>query len=177
MLDCLPLPADMASYSALQVLALAAIVTPNQDIAFMVAVTWTALNLLLSNLMVRYVDMKQQWLSQLRYLSAMGYAFSGLARGEFYGLVYQCSDGVFDSGMNELMRSLFPNTELLQSALFTKAVKNAGTDCVMDMDAVVDYFSLTMPVGLSILILIAYLIIMHVLCFFGLVSATKKEKR
>jgi hypothetical protein len=48
------------------VLAFAAAVTPNQDLAFMVAIAWTAVNLLMSNFMVRYADMTQVWLSQLR---------------------------------------------------------------------------------------------------------------
>lgn len=32
----------------------------------MLAIAWTAINLLLSNFMVRYVDMSQNWFSQLR---------------------------------------------------------------------------------------------------------------
>jgi hypothetical protein len=39
-------PADFGS--APQVLALAAVITPNQDIAFMIAIAWTAVNLLMS---------------------------------------------------------------------------------------------------------------------------------
>lgn len=50
----------------LQVLAFAAVVTPNQDVAFMLAIGWTAVNLLMSNFMVRYKDMTQVWFSQLR---------------------------------------------------------------------------------------------------------------
>jgi hypothetical protein len=49
-----------------QVLAFAAVVTPNQDVAFMLAIAWTAVNLLMSNFMVRYKDMTQSWFSQLR---------------------------------------------------------------------------------------------------------------
>lgn len=53
----------------MQVLSFAAVVTPNQDMAFMIAIAWTAVNLLMSNFMVRYVDMTQQWLSQLKYVT------------------------------------------------------------------------------------------------------------
>lgn len=49
-----------------QVLTLAAVVMPNQDLAFMAAIGWTAINLLMSNFMVRYKDFNQQWFSQLR---------------------------------------------------------------------------------------------------------------
>lgn len=62
----LPLPLSCLSTPPRQVLAFAAVVTPNQDTAFMVAIAWTAVNLLMSNFMVRYADMTQQWLSQLR---------------------------------------------------------------------------------------------------------------
>ena len=51
----------------LQVLTFTAVVMPNQDLAFMGAIAWTALNLLLSNFMMRYVDIGQAWFSQLRY--------------------------------------------------------------------------------------------------------------
>jgi hypothetical protein len=49
-----------------QVLTLTAVVMPNEDLAFMGAIAWTAINLLLSNFMVRYVDMTNRWLSYLR---------------------------------------------------------------------------------------------------------------
>lgn len=50
----------------LQVLSFTAVVMPNQDLAFMGAIAWTAINLLMSNFMVRFRDMDQQWLSQLK---------------------------------------------------------------------------------------------------------------
>ncbi len=43
-----------------------AVVMPNQDTAFMLAILWTAINLLLSNFMIRCNTMKQVWLSELR---------------------------------------------------------------------------------------------------------------
>jgi hypothetical protein len=66
----------------MQVLSFAAVVTPNQDMAFMIAIAWTAVNLLMSNFMVRYVDMTQQWLSQLKYvtIAAMSAPAAGCRR-------------------------------------------------------------------------------------------------
>lgn len=49
-----------------QVLTFTAVVMPNQDLAFMGAIAWTAVNLLMSNFMVRYVDIGVGWFSQLR---------------------------------------------------------------------------------------------------------------
>jgi len=51
----------------LQVLTLTAVLMPNQDLAFMIAIAWTAINLLMANFMYRYRDMTQVWLSQLRW--------------------------------------------------------------------------------------------------------------
>ena len=51
---------------AQQVLSLAAIVTPNQEAAFSLAIVWTAVCLQLSNYVIRYADMQMAWLSQLR---------------------------------------------------------------------------------------------------------------
>lgn len=42
---------------------------PNQDLAFMGAIAWTAINLLMSNFMVRFADINQGWFSQLRCVS------------------------------------------------------------------------------------------------------------
>jgi hypothetical protein len=50
----------------LQVLTFTAVVAPNQDLAFMGAIAWTAINLLMSNFMVRYNDITQVWFSQLK---------------------------------------------------------------------------------------------------------------
>lgn len=51
-----------------QVLTFTAVVAPNQDLAFMGAIAWTAINLLMSNFMVRYAEINQIWFSQLRWV-------------------------------------------------------------------------------------------------------------
>jgi hypothetical protein len=56
-----------------QVLTFTAVVAPNQDLAFMGAIAWTAINLLMSNFMVRYNDINQVWFSQLRYVWCSGW--------------------------------------------------------------------------------------------------------
>lgn len=60
------LPSACVSVLLLQVLTFTAVVMPNQDLAFMGAIAWTAINLLMSNFMVRYQDIDQRWFSQLR---------------------------------------------------------------------------------------------------------------
>ncbi len=61
-------------------LHLAATLTPNQDMAFMLAILWTAVNLLMSNYFVTYSQIAYGWFSQLRYLSAVGFAFDGVTQ-------------------------------------------------------------------------------------------------
>lgn len=58
-----------------QFLSFAAIVTPSQDFAFMLTIFWTALNLLIANFFILYRQMTLYGLSQLRYISAMNFAF------------------------------------------------------------------------------------------------------
>ncbi len=60
----------------------AAVATPNQDTAFMVAIAWTAVNILMSNYLVRYADMRMPWLpAALRWFSVMAWTFQGMAGG------------------------------------------------------------------------------------------------
>lgn len=47
-------------------LTFTAMVMPNQDLAFMGAIVWTAINLLMDNHSMRFVDIGVPWFSQLR---------------------------------------------------------------------------------------------------------------
>jgi hypothetical protein len=38
------------------------------------------------------------WLTQLRYVSAMYFGLEALVLNEFYGLTYDCSSGMGDTG-------------------------------------------------------------------------------
>eukprot|EP00878_Enallax_costatus_P000100 GHUV01000134.1.p1 GENE.GHUV01000134.1~~GHUV01000134.1.p1 ORF type:complete len:870 (+),score=236.10 GHUV01000134.1:1054-3663(+) len=161
---------------AAQVLSFAAVVTPNQDLAFMLAIAWTAINLLLSNFMVRYVDMTQNWFSQLRYLSAMGYAFEGYSRAEFLGVTYSCAGGLAPS-IIAYIPTFLPNTSQINSPLVQNALKNPGSNCTVRLDSILDYFQLFRPFWMVSVILIGYLGFFHVLTYFGFIWLTKKEKR
>ncbi len=46
----------------------------------MLAILWTAVNLLMSNYFVTYTQITYGWFSQLRYLSAVGFAFDGVTQ-------------------------------------------------------------------------------------------------
>ena len=77
----------------LQVLHLAATVTPNQDAAFMLAIAFTAMNILLSNFFIPFEMIELSWVSWLRWLSAMGYTWNGLTKLEFQNRDFSCADG------------------------------------------------------------------------------------
>ncbi|WIA12817.1 hypothetical protein OEZ85_006447 [Tetradesmus obliquus] len=161
---------------AAQVLAFAAVVTPNQDVAFMLAIAWTAVNLLMSNFMVRYKDMTQVWFSQLRYISAMGYAFEGYAQAEFKGIKYSCAGGLAPS-ITAYLPIFLPNTPILRGTLVTGQLANPGADCVVELGSILEYFELFRPLWMIVVILVGYLLFFHIVTYLGFLWLTKKEKR
>ncbi|GBF87651.1 ABC transporter G family [Raphidocelis subcapitata] len=161
---------------AAQVLAFAAAVTPNQDLAFMVAIAWTAVNLLMSNFMVRYADMTQVWLSQLRYISAMGFAFEGYSIAEFVGGSYSCAGGLASDILGYLPTFL-PNTPAVSSPLVRGVLTNPGPDCVIDLGSILTYFGIAKPLWLVFVILIGYLAVLHVATYFAYLGLARKERR
>ena len=78
----------------LQVLHFAATVTPNQDMAFMVAIAFTALNMLMSNFFIPFEQIELNWVAWLRWLSAMGYAWNGVTKIEFQNRDFSCAAGI-----------------------------------------------------------------------------------
>ncbi|KAF8067234.1 ctr9 [Scenedesmus sp. PABB004] len=137
---------------AAQVLAFAAVVTPNQDVAFMLAIGWTAVNLLMSNFMVRYQDMSQAWFSQLRYISAMGFAFDGYAQAEFGGVSYSCAGGLAPS-IVAFLPEFLPNTPAITSPLVLNQVNNPGPTCRVELGSILSYFDLFRPFWQTVVIL------------------------
>jgi hypothetical protein len=69
-----------------QVLHCCAILAPNQDVAFMLSIVWTAIQLFFSNYFIIFTEVEQQWITVLRWLSALFYAFEGLMTTEFQGV-------------------------------------------------------------------------------------------
>ena len=90
---------------AVQVLHCCALLAPNQDIAFMLSIVWTAIQLLLSSFFIIFSDVFMYWITYLRYLSALYYAFEGTATAEFSGVNYNCSGGL-DPTMMGLLHAL-----------------------------------------------------------------------
>lgn len=161
---------------AQQVQAFAATVTPNQEGAFVVTILFTSVNLLFSNFIIRFVDMQQSWLSALRYVSACNFAFSALLRNQFGGTVVSCASG-FPPELVSTLQALMPRTALLRSKAVEKMLTHPGDDCVMDLNAVLDYFGVSQPVWVYGLAILAYLLVVHAATFCGLLMLAKKERR
>jgi hypothetical protein len=58
------------SACSLQVMFCAATLAPSQDFAFMITIAWTAVNLLVSNYFIRFIDLTLYWISYLRRAAA-----------------------------------------------------------------------------------------------------------
>ncbi|KAJ9505285.1 hypothetical protein QJQ45_027868 [Haematococcus lacustris] len=162
------------SLIAVQVLHCAAILAPNQDMAFMIAIGWTAVNLLMSNFFIMYSQMAFDWLSQLRWISALGYAFGALQLTGVASLLLL--QGIAPNLVSLLPR-LLPNTPLLTSPLVSATLTNPGANCELRGEALLEYFKLTRPFSATLGILIGYLLVMHVLTYLALVVVSRKERR
>lgn len=77
----------------LKVLHFAAVATHNQDTAFMVAISFTAVNVIVSNFFIPFQQINLKWISWLKYISAMGYTFNGALQLEFRDRNFSCNAG------------------------------------------------------------------------------------
>ncbi|KAG1673764.1 hypothetical protein FOA52_002333 [Chlamydomonas sp. UWO 241] len=166
----------LLSLIAVQVLHLAATLAPNQDAAFMLSIAWTAVNLLMSNFFITYDQMRLNWLSQLRWLSAMGYTFDGLAQLELMGALYNCSGGA-PNAVIDLLPALLPNTTLVTSPLVTGQLSQPGAGCVADTSAVLEFLGLSRPIAVTTGILLGYLIIVHLATYAALRSLARHAEQ
>jgi len=173
----------LQSLIALQVLHFAAVVTHNQDTAFMLAIAFTAVNILLSNYFIPFSQVEFDWIAWLQYLSAMAYTFEGLVQLEFSDRTFDCSQGIAFLGANstELLTNIFPNVQESQPAvvspLVTGVLEDPGEDCIVNGGTINDFFDLDKPYWLSFGILAGYLGVLHTLTFMGLSYLAKKDKR
>ncbi|KAI8475784.1 MAG: hypothetical protein J3K34DRAFT_517194 [Monoraphidium minutum] len=165
---------------AQQVQALAAIITPNQEGAFVVTITYSSINLLMSNYIMRFKDMEQSWLSGLRWVSATNYAFSAYMRNQFQGSTVSCAVGLdpdLVQTLQQTLQSLMPNTSMLRSSAVERMLLRPGPDCIMNLDAILDYFGVNYEVWVYAIALLVYLLVIHGLTFWGLLRLASKERR
>jgi hypothetical protein len=107
----------------------------------------------------------------------MGYAFSASLKAEFVGATFSCSEGV-GSDTVSLLQQLMPNTATLRSSAFLRMVEQPGEDCILDPQALVEYFGAdSVRDWMNPVCLLVYLVVLHILTFLGLVLLARKERR
>jgi hypothetical protein len=160
----------------LQVLHCCAILAPNQDVAFMLSIVWTAIQLLMSNFFITFTEVVFQWLTVLRWLSALYYAFEGLAVTEFGNMTYPCDQGLDQEGIT-FLRTLLPNSRFLNMPIVVNGLQNPGADCIADTNAVLQYYRFDRPFKHTFGILFGYLITTHICTYVCMVIVARRERR
>ncbi|KAJ9518404.1 hypothetical protein QJQ45_018417 [Haematococcus lacustris] len=159
-----------------QVLHFSAVLAPNQDIAFIVSVLWTAFNLLTCSFYILYSQLALQGLAHLRWLSAMAYAYTGVLKEDLQGATFDCSQGLF-GGVAAWLPQLLPSSPALTGSWAQSLLLQPGQDCVVKGDAVLQYFGITRPFATTLGYLLAYLLVMHTATFGALLLTARKERR
>lgn len=153
-----------------------AVLAPNQDAAFMFSIMWSTVQLLMSNFFITFDDLRFKWLSLLRYLSALYYAFEGLSQIEFGGARFDCSKGIDPTGVT-FLKQLMPNSKFLSMSAVTNALVNPGKDCVADTDALLHYYNFTRPFGATFGVLLLYWAAVHAATYAAMVLVARRERR
>ncbi|KAG1665475.1 hypothetical protein FOA52_007607 [Chlamydomonas sp. UWO 241] len=163
---------------ASQVIQFASLITTTQDGAFMVAIAWTAINILLSNTLLRVSDMTMSFLWHLRYLSVIWYCVAGMLRAQFAGGVdYSCADGLASQQVVSVdIPMLLPNNQILRSPAVQRLITEPGPECAISGSSILEYFDATQPSWLLFTCLAAYLLIMHALSFVALLASRRHHK-
>lgn len=118
-------------------------------------------------------------LSNLRYLSALYYAFEGLIGVEFSGRKFPCPPTGLDSVSADFFTQLLPGAANLATPAMLQRL-TTGTEaatCVVDSDAVASYFGVGRSFGTTVGVLVAYLGVLHIATFLALVVVARREGR
>eukprot|EP00879_Flechtneria_rotunda_P017044 GHRR01017850.1.p1 GENE.GHRR01017850.1~~GHRR01017850.1.p1 ORF type:complete len:820 (+),score=223.92 GHRR01017850.1:95-2554(+) len=166
----------MLSLIAVQVLHCCAILAPNQDVAFMLSIVWTAIQLLMSNFFITFTEVVFQWLTMLRWVSALYYAFEGLAVAEFGNMTFPCDQGMDQAGLT-FLKTLLPKSRFLNMPIVADGLQNPGADCIADTNAALTYYGFNRPFGHTFGILLGYLVITHIITYTIMIIVARREHR
>ncbi|KAI8474989.1 MAG: hypothetical protein J3K34DRAFT_489493 [Monoraphidium minutum] len=136
---------------------LCATIAPSQDTAFMLAIAYTALNLLACGYLQRFSAYTLQGLTFLRYVSAMNWAWEGMVGVELQGRELGCGEGG-DPGLSAmgLYTDLIPDFGLL-GTIGNTLRSGLGPGCVADADVILDYYGMAFSYGQVVAVLAAFL--------------------
>ncbi|WIA10023.1 hypothetical protein OEZ85_010235 [Tetradesmus obliquus] len=162
---------------AVQVLHLSATLTPSQDASFMLGIGWTTFNLVLSGFFIPYKEIRFAPLANLRFLSALHYAFEGMVQIELGGRRFACPAAGLDSQSAAFLTQLLPGAASLLSPSRLQQAVGAQQGCAVDSSAVAAYFGMSRRFGTTIGILLGYLGLMHAATFAALLLVARRERR
>lgn len=159
-------------------LHLAAVLAPNQDLAYMAAIVWTAINLLFSGFFVSVSDMPFRWMAFLEYITAFYFALEGLMTIEFQNRTLACSEGVLPRGVGPMIPQLLPSVLARpQARAGLNMLLTPTQDCIADTNALLNYFGYSRPFGVTVGILSGWWIALHLLTFWAMTFVAKRERR
>jgi ATP-binding cassette, subfamily G (WHITE), member 2 len=161
---------------AVQVLHFCAILAPNQDAAFMLSILWTTVQLLMSSFFINFADVAFMWLTQLRYVSALYYAFEGVAIVQFKDQTLSCQGGL-DQGTLSLLRDMLPNTAVLRNTAVMNTLTRPDPRCVVDTNAITRYFNFGRPLGATVAIMLGYWLVVHLMTYGAMILVVRRERR
>jgi hypothetical protein len=153
-----------------------AVIAPTQDVAFMISIAWTCIQLLFNNFFITFKEVSLGWLTSIKYASALYYAYEGLAVVEFNNVRLSCSHGLDPAGAT-FLRELLPNTKLLRLRVVQNALERPGADCIADADAVLEYFSFARGFRSTLGVMAGYLFLAHIATYAAMVVVACRERR
>lgn len=142
----------------------------------MLSICWTAIQLLMSNFFITFASVKLYGITELRYISALFYTFEGVTQVEFANKYFRCNKGMDDDTIATL-RQLLPRTKMLNTPLVVNALKNPGSDCLADSNAVLKVFNYTRSFEDTFGILMGYLVGTHILTYVWMIIVARHEQR
>ena len=134
------------------------------------------MQLLFNNFFITFGEASLQWLTNLRWLSAVYYAFEGMAVLEFSGVAHTCGGGLDAEGL-AFLRELMPNTRALGLKVVQAGLASPGRGCIADASAVLGYFDFGRTSRATAAILLCYLAICHALTFAAMLLVARRERR
>ncbi|MEW5315838.1 MAG: hypothetical protein WDW38_007240 [Sanguina aurantia] len=144
----------LMSLISMQWLHFSSTVTPNQDMAFILAVAFAVVNLLINTFFLGKADLQNVWIKGFRYISALDYA-------------WQASGHAWTSHS----AALTTTGELWVFAFLQGGLSNPGPGCLAATNALLGYYNINTNIGAIIGYLVAYLIVLHIFTYLALVNA------
>ena len=115
-------------------------------------------------------------LRYLRYISALYYALEGTTILEFQDMSFSCEQGL-DRSYLELLFSALKGMTPVEKQMITAQSTRERPGCVVDANAVTQYFDFTRVYGLSVGVLVIYWLGVHFATFMAMRMAARRERR